>query len=174
MPTLARVMSRGLIAGLLVAGSGALLPLRARGPLTSVPAHPDDRTIVHVLNRIGFGPRPGDVERVRTIGLDAYIDQQLHPDRIDDVGMAARLAPLTTLTKSSREIAEQYIMPAQMLRLQQRQQNGQPAQGGRPSPRAGTPVPQDPAMQPQGAAAESTSETAASSSERRATDEGRP
>jgi len=41
----------------------------------------DDKAIVHVLNRIGFGPRPGDVEKVRAMGLQAYIDQQLHPVR---------------------------------------------------------------------------------------------
>ena len=49
-------------------------------PLPSgIPAHPDDKTIVHVLNRLGFGPAPGDVERLRRMGLDKYIDQQLRP-----------------------------------------------------------------------------------------------
>jgi len=37
---------------------------------------------LHVLNRIGFGPRPGDVERVMSMGIDRYIDQQLHPESI--------------------------------------------------------------------------------------------
>ena len=41
-------------------------------------------TIAHVLNRLTFGARPGDVERVREAGLAAWIDQQLHPSRIDD------------------------------------------------------------------------------------------
>lgn len=49
-------------------------PLAARKPASAVPANPDDRTIVHVLNRLGFGPRPGDVDRVRTMGLQTYID----------------------------------------------------------------------------------------------------
>ena len=40
------------------------------------------QTIVHVLNRIAFGPRPGDVERVQALGLQRYIDEQLHPERI--------------------------------------------------------------------------------------------
>ena len=44
----------------------------------------DDQAIVHVLNRIGFGPRPGDVEKVRAMGLQRYIDEQLHPERIAD------------------------------------------------------------------------------------------
>ena len=43
---------------------------------------PPDRQVVHILNRLTFGPRPGDVDQVRRIGLDAWIDQQLHPDRL--------------------------------------------------------------------------------------------
>ena len=90
---------------------GVLPMVAAKGPSSAVPARPDDKTIIHVLNRIGFGPRPGDVARVRSIGLQAYIDQQLRPERIADEGMAARLASLETLAKSSREIAEQYADP---------------------------------------------------------------
>src|SRR3954451_10352736 len=65
----------------------------------------DDQTIVHVLNRIGFGPRPGDLEKVRALGVDAYIEQQLHPERIADAAMNERLADLPTLRMSSREIS---------------------------------------------------------------------
>src|SRR6476619_556201 len=84
-------------------------------PLPSgIPAHPDDKTIVHVLNRLGFGPAPGDVERLRRIGLDKYIDQQLRPETLADAGMAARLSGLDTLAKSSRELAEDYFGPALM------------------------------------------------------------
>jgi uncharacterized protein (DUF1800 family) len=72
----------------------------------------DDLAIVHVLNRIGFGPRPGDVDRLRQLGLQHYIDQQLHPERIADTALAARLRGLPTLEMSSREIAEQYELPA--------------------------------------------------------------
>src|ERR1700752_2665457 len=71
----------------------------------------DDAAITHVLNRIGFGPRPGDVEKVRAIGLERYIDQQLHPERIPDAAMNARLAPLGTIGMSSREIAGQFEAP---------------------------------------------------------------
>ena len=44
----------------------------------------EDQRILHVLNRLGFGARPGDVEKVKAMGLDRYIDQQLHPEKIDD------------------------------------------------------------------------------------------
>ena len=59
--------------------------------VTSATVPKDDQAIVHVLNRIGFGPRAGDVERVRAMGLDRYVDQQLHPERIPDAAMAALL-----------------------------------------------------------------------------------
>src|SRR4051794_37240907 len=50
------------------------------------PARPltEDEKIVHALNRLAFGPRPGDVERVKAMGLSRYLDQQLHPERVDD------------------------------------------------------------------------------------------
>ena len=54
----------------------------ASGPSSAVPANADNKTIVHVLNRLGFGATPGDVERVRRMGLDKYIDQQLRPETI--------------------------------------------------------------------------------------------
>jgi uncharacterized protein (DUF1800 family) len=91
------------------------------GPGSAVPAKPDDATILHVLNRVGFGARPGDVERVRQLGLAAYIDEQLHPERIADAQMTARLAALTTLGKSSRQLAEEFYIPVQMARQQVKQ-----------------------------------------------------
>ena len=77
--------NRSVAAALPVLLALGLLPMvAANGPASAVPARPDDKTIIHVLNRIGFGPRPGDVERVRAIGLQAYIDQQLHPNAYED------------------------------------------------------------------------------------------
>src|ERR1051326_5327635 len=43
-----------------------------------------DQQIVHALGRLTFGPRPGDVESVRKIGLKKWIDLQLHPERIKE------------------------------------------------------------------------------------------
>ena len=51
----------------------------------------DEQQAIHLLNRLGYGPRPGDVEQVMKLGVDAYIDQQLHPDKIplpDDLNHA--------------------------------------------------------------------------------------
>jgi uncharacterized protein (DUF1800 family) len=88
----------------------------------AVPAHADDKTVTHVLNRIGFGPGPGDVEEVRRAGLAKYIEQQLQPERIDDAAMTARLAGFETLNKSANELAEAYFIPAQMERRRAQQQ----------------------------------------------------
>jgi uncharacterized protein (DUF1800 family) len=81
-----------------------------------VPANADDQTIIHVLNRIGFGPRPGDVSRVRQMGLAAYIDRQLNPSSIADDELAARLSRFKTVTMSTAELARDYYIPAIMER----------------------------------------------------------
>jgi len=87
---------------------------------------PDAAAIIHVLNRVTFGPRPGDVARVEQMGLDRYIAEQLHPERIDDSALETRLAAFETLNMSSRALAEKYFVPAMALRrsVQQRQTAG--------------------------------------------------
>ncbi|HEY3135443.1 MAG TPA: DUF1800 domain-containing protein [Blastocatellia bacterium] len=71
----------------------------------------DDQKIIHLLNRIGFGPRPGDFERVKRMGIDKYIDLQLHPERIDDSAIEARLANFPSLRMSLAEIQDKYPAP---------------------------------------------------------------
>ena len=93
-----------------------------------------DKAIVHVLNRIAFGPRPGDVERVRAMGIDRYIDQQLHPQRVADPGMAARLSDLASIGMSSREIAREYELPQLEARRQRKQNSGLDQAGEPPKP----------------------------------------
>jgi uncharacterized protein (DUF1800 family) len=68
-----------------------------------------DQEILHALNRLTFGPRPGDVEAVRKMGLKKWIDQQLHPERIaENPELAQRLQPLDSLHMSAAEIATNY------------------------------------------------------------------
>src|SRR3989441_13323593 len=81
----------------------------------------EDQRILHVLNRLGFVARPGDVERVKAMGVDKYIEQQLSPDKIDDSASEARLQNLETLRMSTAQLYEKYPEPGQLLRrLQQR------------------------------------------------------
>src|SRR6266567_5763575 len=68
----------------------------------------EQKRAVQALNRLTFGPRPGDVQQVTAIGVDRWIDLQLHPDKISDSAMEARLAPFRTLRMSSKEIVEEF------------------------------------------------------------------
>jgi uncharacterized protein (DUF1800 family) len=80
----------------------------------------EDQRILHVLNRLGFGARPGDLERVKALGLDNYINQQLNPERINDSLAEAKLKPLPTLSMTTAELYEKYPQPGQLLRQLQR------------------------------------------------------
>ena len=102
------------------------------------------RDIVHLLNRMGYGAGPGDVAKVRAIGIEKYIDQQLHPERINDSAMDAWLAGLVTVQLSSREISERYEQPQIEARRQRQLQGGQnpptpPQQAPPPDPTMMTP-----------------------------------
>ena len=115
----------------LFAGSVGTAVLPAASPRSAVPVHPDDKTIVHVLNRIGFGPAPGDAERMRRLGLGRYIDQQLDPGSIPNADLAPRLAPLLTLNLRTKQLADRYFVPAMMERRRTaRLQVGEPAAPG--------------------------------------------
>src|SRR5207302_8159219 len=74
----------------------------------------------HVLNRLGFGARPGDVERVKAFGVDNYINAQLFPEKIDDSATEARLQNLETLRMTTAQLYEKYPQPGQLLRQLQK------------------------------------------------------
>ena len=90
----------------------------ADGKKASAKARPltEDQKIVHVLNRLGFGARPGDVERVKSIGLENYINQQLNPEKISDVLAESKVKDLTVLNMQTAELYEKYPQPGQLLR----------------------------------------------------------
>jgi uncharacterized protein (DUF1800 family) len=80
----------------------------------------EEQRAAHVLNRLGFGPRPGDVERVRKLGVGAYVEEQLRPERIDDSQTEARLRDLPTLRMTTAELFAKYPQPGQLIRQLQR------------------------------------------------------
>src|ERR1700734_2753348 len=80
----------------------------AAAPLAAEPA-PDRAEIVHVLNRLGFGPRPGDVERFAKIDVREYIDEQLHPEKVDDSACDALLKGLETQEMSGAQLRMAYF-----------------------------------------------------------------
>jgi uncharacterized protein (DUF1800 family) len=71
----------------------------------------EDEAITHALNRLGYGPRPGDVERIRRMGLEAWIQEQLHPETIDDKATEARLAEYRTLSLPPAMLMNEYPRP---------------------------------------------------------------
>lgn len=73
-----------------------------------------DKQIVHVLNRLTFGPRSGDAADVRRLGVEKWIELQLHPERIpENPDLEARLKPLETLNLAMWQINEKYGPPQQ-------------------------------------------------------------
>jgi uncharacterized protein (DUF1800 family) len=66
----------------------------------------DDSAVVHLLNRIGYGPRTGDVERVQAMGVHEYILAQLNPEGVADPGIDERLGRYSTLEMETSDLAE--------------------------------------------------------------------
>jgi uncharacterized protein (DUF1800 family) len=79
-----------------------------------------DEAILHAMNRLAYGPRPGDLERVRQMGLAKWIDQQLAPNSIDDKAVNARLENLPTLSMSAARLIEAYPQPKQAVQAAKR------------------------------------------------------
>ncbi len=100
-------MSRKALVVLMVA-----VPLIAAGRNLFQAKLSQEKKILHALNRLTFGPRPGDVERVRRAGIKPWVDQQLHPERIpQNPALEAKLKPLESIRMSAREMAESYPPP---------------------------------------------------------------
>ncbi len=126
-----RIPYRLLLATLLAAGG--LRPMAA----AAEPARglTEEQRIVHVLNRLAFGPRPGDVAAVRRMRIQRWIDQQLHPEQIDDSAAQAKLARFTDLTKSAQDLMAAYMEDQQrqrqirLARLQAAKEPGEAASG---------------------------------------------
>ena len=71
----------------------------------------EDEAILQALNRLSFGPRPGDLDRVKEMGLQKWVDQQLRPDSINDTALDARLDRFSTLKMSSAKLLDEFPQP---------------------------------------------------------------
>src|SRR5215510_7603570 len=71
----------------------------------------EDQRVAHVLSRLTFGARPGDFERVKAMGVEVFINQQLDPDSLDNTTLIAKLKRLPTLNMATPVIIEQYTPP---------------------------------------------------------------
>ncbi len=99
----------------LIAGSSVLLARdgsKSKKSKDGVEQIDERQRALQALNRLTFGPRPGDIERVQQIGVDKWIEQQLHPEQINDSALDARLAPYRSLRMNTREMVENFPPPA--------------------------------------------------------------
>ncbi|HEV1995227.1 MAG TPA: DUF1800 domain-containing protein [Candidatus Acidoferrum sp.] len=87
-------------------------------PITELSA---DEAILHALNRLAYGPRPGDIERVRQVGLAKWIEQQLNPNSIDDRALDARLTDYPTLRMSTAKLMDEFPQPKQVEKQAEKQ-----------------------------------------------------
>jgi uncharacterized protein (DUF1800 family) len=88
--------------------SGAKNPTRTAIARSDVRELPADQQILQALNRLTFGPRPGDALRVRAIGLDNWIDQQLHPETINDSAIEQFVARYPAINQDQSDLVRQY------------------------------------------------------------------
>ena len=92
----------------------------------------EEQKVVHLLNRTSFGPTREAVQKVNRLGIRAYLDEQLHSERISDTLMEEKLAGLKTMRLSSRELNELYPPPKQAQQSTQQEVMGtQQMQGPR-------------------------------------------
>nr|MBA2737914.1 DUF1800 family protein [Pyrinomonadaceae bacterium] len=88
----------------------------------------ENQKISHVLNRLGFGARPGDIEKVKAVGVQKYIEQQLNAPVSDSAEVAARLKNFEVLDMETAEIFAKYPNGGALLRkLEGRNRNKQTA-----------------------------------------------
>jgi uncharacterized protein (DUF1800 family) len=81
---------------------------KGRLPITELT---EDQAILHALNRLAYGASSGDLERVRKMGLEKWIDQQLHPESIDDSALDTRLQKYPTINASASRLLNEYPPP---------------------------------------------------------------
>ena len=91
----------------------------------------DDQKILHVLNRLTFGPRPGDIARIKQVGIESFIEEQLHPETIDDSDLEKRLEVLPTQRMTSSELY-QFYPPPQVAEQRANDKNAPPVFGRPP------------------------------------------
>jgi uncharacterized protein (DUF1800 family) len=88
----------------------------------------EDQKLLHLLNRITFGPSPGDLARIKQTGIDRFIEKQLHPETIDDSDLEKRLEALPTQRMASAELY-QFYPPPQVAEQRANDKNAPPVFG---------------------------------------------
>src|SRR5213080_4032770 len=103
--------------------AGLVLAFQSVSPTARLSAQLSPRdSALHALNRLAYGPRPGEVDRVAAAGVMQWIDRQLSPDKIDDAALAERERQFTILEYDADELASMYVEAQREQREQKRQQ----------------------------------------------------
>jgi len=68
----------------------------------------EEQRALHALNRLTFGPRPGDLQKVMNTDVNDWIEQQLHPEEISDSLLEGKLGPFRTLRMSTRDLVQTF------------------------------------------------------------------
>jgi hypothetical protein len=79
-----------------------------------------DQQVIQALNRLTFGPRPGDAQKVRAMGLDKWIELQLHPEKIDDTSLDQFVKHYSVLNQDQNEILGEYTQALRQRRMTRR------------------------------------------------------
>ncbi len=108
---IALMMMLAMFSPIFAVGANAQLMNKKQNALT------EDQKIMHVLNRLGFGARPGDVEKVKAVGIKKYIEMQLNPASINDSVAEAKVKNLEILQMPTEEIFAKYPNPGALLRM---------------------------------------------------------
>jgi uncharacterized protein (DUF1800 family) len=101
--------------------SGAKTPAKSVIARSDVRELPADQQIIQALNRLTFGAKPGDILKVRAIGLDKWIDQQLQPDKINDDAMNSFVRNYSALDENQNDLLKQYAEQQQQRRVVKRE-----------------------------------------------------
>jgi uncharacterized protein (DUF1800 family) len=120
---------QGLVAGalcVLIVGQPlvAAATIVKRGPTAGAPPVKNEGRVLHALNRLTFGPRPGDVAAVEAMGLNRWFEMQLNPEQIDDSALEGRLAMFPAMQMSQQDLMARY--PSQQVIRQMAMKNAWP------------------------------------------------
>src|SRR5688500_2643152 len=99
-------------------GNRSPQPLVSVAPIKS--ELPRERQVDHALSRLTYGARPGDAQRVASMGLERWIALQLSPERIGDSATDSSMARYRTLGTPTPELVSTYREVRQARRQQQR------------------------------------------------------
>src|SRR5260370_5575668 len=105
-----RRLAVSLLLVAVLCGSASLMLAKSKGKKSEAQID-DSKRAIHALNRLTFGPRPGDIEKVNAMGVDKWIDLQLSPEKINDSALEARLEPFRTLKMDTRTLVQNFPPP---------------------------------------------------------------